>query len=144
MNVRQHAFLARALQDACGGPETCLKLLEPTPFRMSRTRFYACRDPEAGRTLPIGVVQFLEAQCQWKLYSASVAQQTPPPNDAACALSEACEGNEAFAHVQFLVRMAVARGGPTETDKREIECALQVVERQVQRVRAALDHGGAS
>ena len=144
MNVRQHAFHARALQDACGGPDRCLELLEASPFKMGRTHLYDCRDPAKGRTMPIGAIAFLEAHQNWRLYSATLARQLAQPSDAACALSEACEAAEDMAAAQRLVRLAQADGVITEYEKREIEPVLLRVEARLQGVRSALDHGVAA
>lgn len=144
MNVRQHAFLARALQDACGGPEACLDILEPTPFKMGRTHLYDCRDPGKGRTMPVGAIAALEEHQNWRLYSLTLARQARPPSDQACAASEASEATEAMAAAQRLVRLAGADGVYTENEKREIEPALQRVEAHIQGVRRSMDAGAAS
>ncbi len=142
MNVRQHAFLARALQDACGGPDRCLELLEPTPFRMSRTRLYATRDPGNRYTMPIGAIAFLEAHQNWRLYSLTLARQHPEPSDDLCALSEACEAAEDMAAAQKAVRLALADDGRiSETEARGIEPLLQRVEAHIAGVRAGMPRG---
>tara|TARA_R110002167_G_scaffold12963_6_gene54889 strand:- start:3390 stop:3821 length:432 start_codon:yes stop_codon:yes gene_type:complete len=143
MNVRQHAFHARALQDACGGPDRCLELLQNTPFRMSRTRLYATRDPGNPFTMPIGAVAFLEAQQNWRLYTLTLARQHPEPTETECAISEACEATEAMSMAQRLVRLH-APDGFTEHEKREIEPHLQMVERHIAGVRAGMDAGAAA
>lgn len=144
MNVRQHAFLARALQDACGGPDRCLELLEATPFKTSRTRLYETRDPGAGRTMTAGAIAFLEDLQGWRLYSATLARHKAPPSADECALSEALEGNEAMAIVQRKVRLAAADGVFTETEKRDIEPELQRVEAHIAGIRRGMDAGVAA
>ena len=88
MNVRQHAVLARALQDANGGVDHCLNLLEDTPFKMGRTHMYDCRDHGTGRTMPIGAVIFLERTCGSRLYTSVICAEAPEPTEAECAVSE--------------------------------------------------------
>lgn len=139
MNVRQHAFLARALQDACGGPDACLELLEPTPFKMGRTHLYECRDASCGRTMPIGAIAFLEQHQSWRLYSMTLVRQVAPPTEDECAFNEACEGNEAMSEAQRLVRLAAADGVYTEFEKREIEPVLQQVEARIAGIRRGMD-----
>lgn len=139
MHVRQHAFYARALQDACGGPDRCLELLEASPFKMGRTHLYDCRDPAKGRTMPVGAIAFLEAHQNWRLYSATLARQMAQPSDAICALSEACEGAEDMASAQRLVRLAGLDGEYSENEKRQIEPILQRVEARLHGIRSALD-----
>lgn len=139
MNVRQHAFLARALQDANGGVDACLNLLEPTAFAMGRTHMYACRDPGSGRTMPIGAVVFLERACRARPYTAVICAEAPEPTDADCAVSEVCELNETGAFLQRLVRKAAEDGEFTENEKREIEPVLQAVERHARNLRKAMD-----
>ncbi len=139
MNVREHAFTARALQDACGGPAACLELLDPTPFRMRQTHLYDTRDPATGRTMPVGAVAFLERRQGWRFYSLKLFRQSDTPTaEKADAVSEACEAFEAMALVQRLVRRATRRGF-TENACREIEQALQLVEGGFARLRSAMD-----
>ena len=142
--MRQPAFLARALQDACGGPERCLELLEPTPFRTSRTRLYETRAPGSGLTMSAGAIAVLEDHQNWRLYSATLARRREPPSEQECALSEALEGNEAMSTVQRLVRLAAADGVYTETEKREIEPALQRVEAHIAGIRRGMDTGASA
>lgn len=139
MNVRRHAFLARALQDACGGPDRCLELLEPTPFKTSRTRLYETRDPGSGRTMSVGAIAFLEAHQNWRLYSLTLARQHPEPSEALCALDEACEAAEDMAAAQKAVRLALADDGRiSENEARGIEPLLQRVEARIAGVRAGM------
>lgn len=139
MNVRQHAFLARALQDACGGVDACLKLLDPTPFRMGQTHLYDCRDPSKGRTMPVGAIAHLEAHQGWRLYSMTLARQHPEPSEVLCALAEACEAAEDMAAAQRAVRLALADDGRiSEFEARDIEPILQRVEARIAGVRAGM------
>lgn len=140
MHVRSHAPLARALQDACGGPDACLALLRPTPFATSRTRLYETREPGSGRTMSIGAVALLEAHQNWRLYSFSVARQGLPLSDVASASAEAADAFERMARVHSLVRLAEVQGF-TENSRREIEQALQQVERSVAGIRTVMGHG---
>lgn len=144
MNPRQHAFLARALQDACGGPDRCLNVLEVSPYKMGRTHLYDTRDPSTGRTMPIGAVQLLEAVCNKSLYTAVLCTKTAGPTDAECAVSEACELSEQAATLQRLVRLAAEDGSITENEKREIEPTIQGVERLCLGLRAAMDGGSST
>ena len=138
MNPRQHAVLARKLQDACGGADTCVNLLEETPFKMGRTYVYACRDAASGRTMPIGAIAVLEERCGQKLYSSAVYVKAPP-SEAECALSEAFELNETGSDLQRLVRLAAEDGVFTEHEKRQIEPVIQLIEERARGLRAAMD-----
>lgn len=142
MKPRQHAYLARALQDACGGVDACLNILEASPYKMGRTHMYDCREPSTGRTMPIGAVQLLELVHGKRLYTAVICQTAAEPTDAECATSEACELNETAAEVQRLVRLAAADHDFTENEKREIEPKLQVMERHIAGLRGAMDAKG--
>lgn len=142
MHVRSHAPLARALQDACGGPDACLALLQGTPFATSRTRLYATRDPGSGRTMSVGAVAHLEAQQNWRLYSFSIANQARPIVTAVDASAEAGDAFERMARVHSLVRIADASSGPwSEFTRREIEEALQAVETSIAGIRTVMGHG---
>lgn len=144
MNPRQHAFHARALQDAVGGPDKCLELLEATPFKMGRTRMYEARDPDAGVTMPIGAVEFLEARQNWRLYSLTLCRQHPEPTEAQCAMSEACEAAELLATIQRKIRLRGATTPFTENEKRELEPMLLKAEAHIQGIRRAMDTGARS
>lgn len=139
MNERQHAYLARALQDACGGADTCLTILEASPFKMGRTHVYDTRDPSTGRTMPIGAVGLLEQVCGRRVYSEVLFAQAAEPTEAQCAVSEACELSETASQLQRKVRKAGEDDVFTEHEKREIEPTLQLLERHVRGVRAAMD-----
>lgn len=140
MHVRTHAPLARALQDACGGPDACLDLLAATPFKTSRSRLRATRDPGTGRTMSIGAVAFLEARQNWRLYSFNLARQGLPLPTAVCASAEAADAFERMARVHSLVRLAELSGF-TENSRREIEQAVQLVELSIAGVRSVMGHG---
>lgn len=144
MNARQHAYLACALQDACGGVDACLDLLEDTPFKMGRTHIYDCRDAGNGRTMPIGAIVLLEEKAGQRIYTSAAALAAPAPSDAACALNEAAEATEGMADAQRAVRLAGADGVYTETERRAIEPKLQAVERRVRRVRRAMEGAAAA
>ncbi|NBW06940.1 MAG: hypothetical protein EBR82_02815 [Caulobacteraceae bacterium] len=139
MNPRQHAFCARALQDACGGADACLNVLDDTPFKMGRTHLYDTRDPSTGRTMPIGAVAFLEKVCRRKIYTEVISAQVDGPTDAECAVSEACEITETGAQLQRLVREAASDGVFSEHEKREIEQVLQLLQNHIAGVRSCLD-----
>lgn len=142
MHVREHAPLARALQDACGGPDACLELLRQTPFATSRTRLYATRDPGTGRTMSVGAVAFLEAARNWRLYSFKIAHQARPIVAAVDAAHEAGDAFERMARVHSLVRIADAGPAPwSEFTRREIEQALQAVEASIAGIRTVMGHG---
>lgn len=144
MNPRQHAFHARALQDACGGPDTCLDLLEATPFKMGRTRMYEARDPDGGVTMPIGAVEFLEARQNWRFYSLTMSRAHPEPTEAQCAESEACEAAEILSAIQSRIRKRGASGPFTEFEKRELEPMLLRAEAHIHGIRRAMDTGARS
>lgn len=144
MNPRQHAYLARTLQDDCGGVDACLNILEVTPYKMGRTHMYDCREPGSGRTMPIGAVLFLEQHLQRAtgkapVYLPALSSAEAGPTEAQCATSEACEASEVMAIAQRLVRKAGEDNVYTETEKREIEPHLQRVEAHIRGVRAAMD-----
>lgn len=144
MHVRTHAPLARALQDACGGPDACLALLEGTPFATSRTRLYATRDPGSGKTMTMGAVAHLEGLQNWRLYSFSVAKQGQLLPATANASAEAADAFERMARVHSLVRIAEGVRGPggfTENECRDIEQALREVEASIAGIRSVMGHG---
>ena len=139
LNIRQHAFLARALQDACKGADRCVTLLENTPYAMGRTALYACRDPETGKTIPSGALNQLEQVSGNNTYSRSLADAAPPPSESECAISEACEASETMARAQSMIRKAGEDGVYTENEKREIEPVLQQVEGHLRSIRAGME-----
>ena len=139
LNTRQHAFLARALQDANGGADARVNILEETPHAMGRTAVYACRKRDSGRTMPAGAIFLLEQRCGQRIYSEALMQAGPAPTEAECAISEACEGSEAMAMAQALIRKAGEDRLYTETEKAEIEPYLQRAEASIAGARAAMD-----
>lgn len=142
MHVREHAQLARALQDTCGGADACVELLKGTPFATSRSRLYATRDEDSGRTMSMGAVAFLERRKNWRLYSFKVAHQARVIVPAVDAAAEAGDAFERMARVHSLVRIAEASDGPwSENTRREIEAALQAVEVKIAGIRSTMDHG---
>lgn len=140
MNVRQHAFLVRALQDNCGGADNCVNLLENTPFAIGRTHMYRFRDPSSGFTMPIGAVVQLELCCGKPSYTKAICSAEPPPTSAECAESEAAELNYLGALLQKMVREA-APDGYSENERREIEPVIQSIENLARGVRAAMEAG---
>lgn len=144
MQLRQHAYLARELQDACGGPDACLNILEVSPFPIGRTHLYDTRDPSTPRTMPIGSVEVLEGVCQRKIYTAVLCARQAAPSDAQCAVSEACELTETVATVQRLVREAAKDDDISENEKRDIEPHILAIERLCLGLRAAMDAGAAT
>jgi hypothetical protein len=140
MNVREHAPLAQALQDACGGLDACLKLLEPTPFRTSRSRLYATRDAGSGRTMSIGAVAHLEGVQNWRLYSFRLARRHLPVPTAVSASAEAADAFERMARVHSLVRIADLNGW-SEFSRRDVEQALHQVEISIAGIRSVMGHG---
>lgn len=143
MNTRQHAHLARAQQDACGGVDACLNILEVTPYKMGRTHMYECREQGSGKTMPIGAIVFLDRHLivagKAPVYTPALQSTDFEPTEAQCATSEACEASEVMAIAQRLVRKAGEDNVYSETEKREIEPHLQRVEAHIRGVRAAMD-----
>lgn len=139
MNSRQHAFLARALQDACGGADHCVELLDKTAFAMGRTAMYDCRDPGKSKTMPAGAITHLELIAQKNIYTSAMLQARVAPTDAECAVSEACEASETMATVQAMIRRAGEDKIFTENEKREIEPHIQRVESLLAGVRTAME-----
>lgn len=144
MKPRKHAYLARALQDACGGPDACLNILEVSPFPIGRTHLYDTRDPSTPRTMPIGSVDVLEGICGEKIYTSVICASSPEPSDVECAVSEACEMTETVALLQRLVRKAAEDGEFSENEKRDIEPTIIAIERLCGGLRAAMDGGAPS
>lgn len=144
MQLRQHAYLARELQDACGGPDACLNILEASPFPIGRTHLYDTRDPSTPRTMPIGAVEVLEAVSQKKIYTGVLGARVAAPTDVECAVSEACELTETVAVLQRLVREAARDDSFSENEKRDIEPFLLSVERLCIGLRAAMEAGSAT
>ena len=139
MKLRQHAYLARALQDACGGPDACLNILEASPFPIGRTHLYDTRDPSTPRTMPIGAIEVLETLCQEKIYTGVMCAWSAPPSDAECVVSESCELTETVATLQRLIREAAKDDDISENEKREIEPTIIAVERLCLGLRTAMD-----
>ena len=144
MNTRQHAYLARALQDACGGVDACLNLLEHTPWKMGRSHLYDCRDPSSGRTMPVGAILFLEEKAGRSVYTPAICRDAPPPTDVQCADSESAELSYQGALLHKMVRQAGEDRVYTEHERRQIEPVLLSIEQLCQGVRAAMEAGAAS
>ena len=100
---------------------------------------YACRKRDGGKTMPAGAIVLLEQHCQKKIYSQALMNAALAPTEAECAISEACEGSEAMAMAQALVRKAGEDHHYSENEKAEIEPYLRRVEASVAGVRAAMD-----
>lgn len=142
MHVREHAPLACALQDACGGADACVELLKGTPFATSRSRLYDARTENSGRTMTMGAVAYLERHANWRLYSFKVAHQARVIVPAVDASAEAGDAFERMARVHSLVRIADAGSAPwSENTRREVEAALQAVEAKIAGIRSLMNHG---
>lgn len=89
--------------------------------------------------MPSGALNQLEQVSGNSAYSQALANAAPPPSDAECAISEACEASETMALAQSLIRKAGADGIYTEHEKREIEPVLQQVEGHLRNARAAME-----
>lgn len=139
MRPREHAFIAAALVNACGGVEATLGRLQATPYTMGQSTLYDCLDPSKPRTMPIGAVGELEAQLNWRYYSLRLFRQLDTgPDPATDPMTEACNAFESMAAVQALTRKADLQGY-TENRCREIEQALIMVESSFARLRASMD-----
>jgi len=143
LNTRQHATLAREQQNACGGVDACLNILEVTPYKMGRTHMYECREQGSGKTMPVGALVFLDRHLveagKEAVYTPALFAADLAPTEAQCATSEACEASEVMAIAQRLVRKAGEDNHYSETEKREIEPHLLRVEAHIRGVRAAMD-----
>lgn len=138
MHVRQHARLACALQDAVGGPDRALEILEPTASKMGRTHLYDCRNFNSGRTMPAGAIAVLEQHQRFPIYSASMARLPAAIVDQVNPSAEICEACEDLLAAQRILRRAAEAGPVNETTARLIEPLLQAVEAHIHRVRASI------
>lgn len=115
MNPRQHARLARALIDACGGlaeaSEAC---------GTSKSVLSTYQNPEEHATMSARVIADLEAYCGEPLYSRALFEARPSAADARDLLDEACEAAEAVAGFQRKVRLATRDGQITPRERDDL------------------------
>ena len=101
----RHAWLARALITACGGPSAAADVC-----RLAKSRLSEIQDPNAPTDafMPADVIADLEAYCGRPIYSTALAEETPA-SPAADVVTEACELSEAALAAQRLVRLTGCR-----------------------------------
>lgn len=135
MNATQHALLARALIDACGGVDACCK---PTT-RIERSQMYAYRTIGSGAYMPADVIDALEKRCANPVYSSFIASQISVEPDTDCLVDEAADVDEAANDVwRFLRRIGVEPRPFTENERREAERLVQRLERETAELRTLL------
>lgn len=139
MNARQHALIARALIDACGGVDEATNALEQLPSKRGRTQLYKYRDAGSGCFMPADVIADLEAYCGKPIYSQILFEARPTKPEVASLIEEACDVGESGMTLQALVRRLAGDDDVSENDAREIEAYLLLHEGQVREVRAALE-----
>jgi hypothetical protein len=120
VDPKQHAWLARSLIDACGGPSAAATGLSG---RLAKSRLAQFQDPNAGAFMPADVIQLLEAYCGRPIYSTAIVQSNPGFAGGEGLLSEACETSEAALTLQRTARLAVLAQRPLTQAER-----LQLVE----------------
>lgn len=138
MNARQHALIARALIDACGGVDEATSALERLPSKRGRTQLYKYRDAGSACFMPADVIADLEAYCGKPIYSQILFEARPSRPDASCLIKEACDVGESGVTLQALVRRLAGDDDISENDAREIEAFLLKHDDQVRQVRGAL------
>jgi hypothetical protein len=104
VEANRHAWLARQLILACGGP-----LAAAQYCRLEKSRLSECQNPGGGAFLPVDVIADLEAYCGEPIYSRALFEARPGGPVAEELLEEACEAVELAAGLQTLVRKLPAR-----------------------------------
>ena len=140
LTPREHAHLARALIDACGGVDEILRQ-EPSISRVGRSPLY---DYAAGRRfMPMDVVSDLEAYAGEPVYSRVMAERRPYRLETASPGEEACSLSEHAAALQHAVRLAAADHVYTPRELAELEVAVAGIEVLGARLRTALTRAAA-
>jgi hypothetical protein len=127
----RHAWLARQLIDACGGP-----LAAAQYCRLEKSRLSECQNPRSAAFLPVDVVADLEAYCGEPIYSRALFEARPGGPVAEDLVAEACEEVELAAGLQALVRKLPSRP-LARADREHVMSVLGQIE---VRVRALMAH----
>ena len=130
----RHAWLARALITACGGPSAAADVC-----RLAKSRLSEIQDPNAPTDafMPADVIADLEAYCGRPIYSAALAEETPAPARTDL-VAEACELSEAALAAQRLVRIAWPERLLKRNEREEALADLDVVEAHARAMRQLL------
>lgn len=136
MNATQHALLAHALIDACGGVDACCYPVT----RVERSALYKYRDPKSGVFMPADVIEALETKAKNPLYSGMLFGQVEVDAPTDDAIQEAADVDEAGNDVWRFIRRTMSEGARplNENEHREAERLVLRVEREAAELRQIL------
>lgn len=122
LSQREHARIARALIEACGGLDEATR-----NCRVSKSKLSDYQNPNQAVFMPADVMAELEVFCGQPVYSTALAGRFGPVTAHGDLAEAACRVTEAAAIMQQTVREALADGVLTP---REID-DVAATERQV-------------
>lgn len=131
MTPREHARLARALIDACGG------LDEATAnCRVSKSKLSDYQNPNVSLFMPSDVMDCLQEYCGKPIFSDAMSARFSEPVISGDLLPAACEVTESASTLMAFTRQAGADGQFTPRELDEIAAAERQVEAALERSRA--------
>lgn len=131
MTPREHARLARALIDACGGLDEAA-----ANCRVSRSKLSDYQNPNVGLFMPSDVMDCLQEYCGKPIFSDAMSAKFAAPVVNGDLLPAACEVTESASALMSFTRQASADGKFTPRELDEIAAAERQVEDALERSRA--------
>ena len=134
MNAEQHAFYARRLVEACGGPTLAAQVARVNAGQLSK--YGSTNYPDI---MPADVIVALEADCRQRIYSRALFEAGPAfePGEL---LDDACTTDEDAASLQSEVRKWRRSGKPlTPRERAELRTRCLSVRDDIDRTLSDLD-----
>lgn len=134
MTPEQHAFYARRLVSACGGPTLAEQMVRVNAGQLSK--YGSASYPDI---MPADIIEALEADCDQRIYSRALfeAGAAHAPGEL---LDDACTTDEDAAALQSEVRKWRRSGKPlTKTERDELRRRCISVRDDIDRTLADID-----
>ncbi|MDB5725718.1 MAG: hypothetical protein JWQ16_2472 [Novosphingobium sp.] len=132
LSDREHARLAKALIDACGGLDEAARACGLNKSVLSRYQLAHYRE-----TMPARVINTLECYAERRVYSDALAQAVGLPAVVGALSDLACEFSEETLELQSAIRKALSDGDLTPNEIDAIAKAEREAELALERLRAA-------
>jgi hypothetical protein len=134
VNAEQHAFYARRLVEACGGPTLAAQVARVNAGQLSKYGSVNYAD-----IMPADVIVSLETDCGQRIYSRALFEATPA-REPGELLDDACTTDEDAAALQAEVRRWRRAGKPlTPRERAELRSRCLSVRDDIDRTLSDLD-----
>jgi hypothetical protein len=141
VDAKEHAWLARQLIDACGGPRKAAEI----SGKVRKSRMAQFQDPHSGAIMTMDIVLALETYAAEPIYTRAVmAARAKADGECGASLAEeACDLTEAAASLQRLSRAVTSDGGfaVAFADRRQLLIDVGLVGRHLAAMRAKIAEG---